>query len=56
VSQGLGPRWQVGVAHEPQNGPGMRAAYAIRAEKRAWPLTPVRQRARLPMPEGIPAA
>jgi SAM-dependent methyltransferase len=56
VSQGLGPRWQVRVAHEPQNGPGMRAAYAIRAEKRAWPLTPVRQRERTPMPEGIPAA
>ena len=56
VSQGLGPGWKVRVAHEPQNGPGMRAAYAIRAEKRAWPLTPVRQRARLPMPEGIPAA
>lgn len=56
VSQGLGPGWKVRVAHEPQDGPGMRAAYAIRAEKRAWPLTPVRQRARLPMPEGIPAA
>ena len=56
VSQGLGPGWRVRVAHEPQDGPGMRAAYAIRAEKRAWPLTPVRQRVRLPMPEGIPAA
>ena len=56
VSQGLGPRWQVRVAHDPQDGPGLRATYAIRAEKRAWPLTPIRQRARLPMPEGIPAA
>lgn len=56
VSQGLGPRWRVRVAHEPQDGPGVRAAYAIRAEKRAWPLTPVRQRVRLPLPEGIPAA
>lgn len=56
VSRGLGPRWQVRVAHEPQDGPGVRAAYAIRAEKRAWPLTPVRQRLRLPLPEGIPAA
>ena len=56
VSQGLGPGWRVRVAHEPQNGPGMRAAFAIRAEKRAWPLTPVRQRAPLPMPVGIPAA
>lgn len=56
VSQGLGPGWKVRVVHEPQDGPGLRAAYAIRAEKRAWPITPVRQRARLPMPEGIPAA
>ena len=56
VSQGLGPGWRVRVAHELQNGPGMRAAFAIRAEKRAWPLTPVRQRAPLPMPVGIPAA
>lgn len=56
VSQGLGPGWHVRVAREPQDGPGMRAAYAIRAEKRAWPVTPIRQRAPLPMPEGIPAA
>ena len=56
VSRGLGPRWQVRVAHEPQDGPGVRAAYAICAENRAWPLTPVRQRLRLPLPEGIPAA
>ncbi len=56
VSQGLGPGWRVRVAREPQDGPGLRAAYAIRAEKRAWPVTPVRQRTRLPMPEGIPVA
>jgi len=56
VSEGLGPGWKVHVSHEPQDGPGLRAAYAVRAEKRAWPLTPIRQRARLPMPEGIPAA
>lgn len=56
VSQGMGPSWQVGVTHAPQNGPGLRAAYAIRAEKRAWPLTPIRQRAPLRLPEGVPAA
>lgn len=56
VSQGLGPGWRVCVAREPQSGPGMRAAYSIRAEKRAWPLTPVRRRVPLQMPEGIPAA
>ena len=56
VSHGLGPSWQVRVAHEVQNGPGLRAAYAIRAEKRTWPLTPIRQRTPLRLPEGIPAA
>lgn len=56
VSEGLGPGWQVRVAHLPQSGPGLRAAYAIRAEKRAWPLTPIRQRVPLRLPQGIPAA
>ena len=56
VSQGVGPSWQVGIAYDLQNGPGLRAAYVMRAEKRAWPLTPVRQRAPLRLPEGIPAA
>jgi SAM-dependent methyltransferase len=56
VSQGLGPGWQVGVSHDLQNGPGLRAAYLMRAEKRAWPLTPVRRRAPLRLPEGVPAA
>jgi SAM-dependent methyltransferase len=55
VSQGIGPTWHIGIAKGLQNGPGLRAAYAIRAEKRAWPLTPVRQRAPLRLPEGIPA-
>ena len=56
VSQGIGPSWRVNVIHDLQNGPGLRAAYAIRAEKRAWPLTPVRQRTPLRLPEGVPAA
>ncbi len=56
VSQGVGPGWRIGVDHAPQDGPGLRAAYAVRAEKRAWPLTPVRRSAPLRLPEGIPAA
>jgi len=44
VSQGLGPSWKVGVSEQPQNGPGLRAAYLIRAEKRTLPLTPLRPR------------
>ncbi len=56
VSHGVGPSWQVRVADVLQNGPGLRAGYAIRAEKRSWPLTPVRQRAPLRLSEGVPAA
>jgi SAM-dependent methyltransferase len=56
VSQGIGPSWQPSVAPDLQNGPGLRAAYILRAEKRAWPLTPVRQRPPLRLPEGVPAA
>lgn len=44
VSQGLGPSWKVAVSDQPQSGPGLRAAYLIRAEKRTMPLTPLRQR------------
>lgn len=44
VSQGLGPTWQVQTAPQRQEGPGLRAAYLVRSEKRAHPLTPVRQR------------
>ncbi|MCY7354449.1 MAG: class I SAM-dependent methyltransferase [Lysobacter sp.] len=45
VSQGIGPRWRVAPAPELQIGAGVRAAYLLRAEKRAIPLTPIRQRA-----------
>ncbi len=45
VSQGLGPNWSVRPSPEPQQGPGLRAAYLLRAEKRTLPLTPVRRRA-----------
>lgn len=56
VSQGLGPRWKVGSSPEPQHGAGIRAAYLLRAEKRAVPLTPVRARPRLRLANGVPAA
>jgi len=45
VSQGIGPRWRVAADTSSQDGPGMRAAYALRAEKRTIPMTPVRGRA-----------
>jgi SAM-dependent methyltransferase len=56
VSQGLGPRWRVEVLPALQQGPGLRAAYLLGAEKRTIPLTPVRQRAALRLSEGVPAA
>jgi SAM-dependent methyltransferase len=56
VSQGLGPSWSVHPSEAPQQGPGLRAAYVLRAEKRAIPLTPVRARRVLPMAQGASAA
>lgn len=56
VSQGVGPRWQLGAEPGLQHGLGIRAAWMLRAEKRAIPLTPVRQRARLRIGGGVPAA
>jgi SAM-dependent methyltransferase len=44
LSQGIGPGWRVEVASALQHGVGLRAAYLLRAEKRAFPLTPLRQR------------
>ena len=56
VSQGLGPRW--GLLPDPslQHGPGVRAAWLLRAEKRVSPLTPVRSRQPLRIGGGVPAA
>jgi SAM-dependent methyltransferase len=56
ISQGLGPRWRVEIAPALQQGPGLRAAYVMRAEKRTIPLTPVRARAALRIGKGVPAA
>ena len=56
VSQGVGPRWQAAPEAGLQHGPGIRAAWLLRAEKRRLPLTPVRQRAPLRIGGGVPAA
>ena len=56
MSEGLGPRWRIEVSPELQQGPGIRAAYLLRAEKRSIPLTPLRQRAALRIGDGVPAA
>lgn len=56
VSQGMGPRWGVVADAMPQHGPGLRAAWLLRAEKRMLPLTPVRSRAPLRIGGGVPAA
>jgi hypothetical protein len=44
VSRGLGPRWGVVAGGPAQHGPGLRAAWMLRAQKRLVPLTPVRSR------------
>ncbi|HSR64150.1 MAG TPA: hypothetical protein VLM17_00910 [Xanthomonadaceae bacterium] len=56
VSHGLGPRWRVGVDPVPDTGPGLRAAWMLRAEKRSAPLTPLRTRPAPRLGEGVPAA
>lgn len=55
VSRGIGPSWQVRLAEAPQDGPGLRAAYLIRSEKRTLPLTPTRARPALRLSQGAAA-
>ncbi|WP_166432735.1 class I SAM-dependent methyltransferase [Luteimonas yindakuii] len=55
VSQGIGPQWKLEASDVLQSGPGLRAAYALRAEKRVAALTPL-PAARLALPRGLPAA
>ena len=54
LSQGVGPSWRETPLPRLQQGVGLRAAFLLRAEKRAFPLTPIRQRRRV-APEGVPA-
>lgn len=56
VSRGLGPRWRIACVPDGQHGPGLRAAWLLPAEKRVSSLTPVRNRARLRIGSGVPAA
>jgi SAM-dependent methyltransferase len=56
VSQGIGPRWGTVPDATLQHGPGLRAAWVLRAQKRLLPLTPVRTRAPLRIGAGAPAA
>lgn len=58
VSRGLGPRWRVEAAdgqQHAQHGPGLRAAWALRAEKRTIPLTGLRARSPVRIGAGVPA-
>lgn len=56
VSRGLGPRWKTVCDPAIQHGPGLRAAWLLRAEKRMSPLTPTRNRTRVRIGSGVPAA
>jgi len=49
VSRGIGPRWNPQVDDASQSGAGLRAAYLLRAEKRAAALTPIRPGRRQPL-------
>jgi hypothetical protein len=49
VSQGIGPRWNPQADDALQSGAGIRAAYLLRAEKRAAGLTPIRSGHRQPL-------
>jgi len=55
VSHGLGPSWRQQADPSEQASAGLRAAYLLRADKRQWPLTPIRQRQRRALPQGAPA-
>ena len=46
VSQGIGPIWKTQAREETRSGPGLSAAYVLRAEKRVAPLTPIAGKAR----------
>ena len=56
VAQGVGPQWSPTASPSLQSGPGLRAAYLQRAEKRAFPMTPMRLRKPLALSDGVSAA
>ncbi|TXH69439.1 MAG: hypothetical protein E6Q88_09115 [Lysobacteraceae bacterium] len=56
VAQGVGPQWSPLASPSLQSGPGLRAAYLQRAEKRVVPITPIRARKPLMLVDGAQAA
>lgn len=56
VAQGVGPQWSPTASPSLQSGQGLRAAYLQRAEKRAFPMTPMRLRQPMAIADGVPAA
>ncbi len=54
-AQGIGPQWSPTASPSLQSGPGLRAAYLLRAEKRAFPMTPMRLRKPLALSDGVSA-
>ncbi|NZA27527.1 methyltransferase domain-containing protein [Luteimonas sp. SJ-92] len=56
VSQGVGPGWEVAVRPGQRSGPGLCAAYALCAERRVAPLTPVAPRPAMRLPQGAAPA
>lgn len=55
AARGVGPQWSPTASPSLQSGPGLRAAYLQRAEKRAIPMTPIRPRVPLALADGVPA-
>lgn len=55
VAHGVGPQWSPTASPSLQSGPGLRAAYLQRAEKRAFPMTPMRLRKPLALSDGVSA-
>lgn len=53
ISLGVGPAWKPSPSPQPQSGPGLRAAYLLRAERRVLPLTPLRPRRALRLAPGL---
>jgi hypothetical protein len=56
LSQGIGPRWSPQADTTLQSGAGIRAAYLLRAEKRAAGLTPIRSGRRQPLRTAVAPA
>ena len=55
LTQGVGPVWEITADARLQDGVGLRAAFLLRAEKRRFPLTPLRKPRPLALRAGTPA-